>query len=602
MKRLLQTGFVTLAALAALSCADSREPLTPDAARFSSDASHTWQAGRGGAWHGYRPPQVTYDAAARPFEICARWNDPALFSRDGGAYADTDVFSFDFFRQADGEAGWEKVGSSNSRDRGEPGCYIVGELARGTHTFRVTGVARHGAGRGSTTHHTEAWQEDVSIGDVEQITFSVTLVPGLAEIEIDGSVQLSATVAQEGGHVIEDAQLVWTSDNHEVADVDSHGLVTATGSAHGNVKITATYSSGGHDYSGNATVTVKRPPPAVQIAEPGAGAEFTHGDPIAFSGSGSDADGLALTGGALVWTSDRDGEFGVGGGFSYAELSVGEHVITLTGADSYGLSATASIGITIVARPGGGGDADMLTLPGFQGAWESDSRSMSGYTHGDRPAYWYDTGGRFDVAAADPPAQPVFIANIVNGLPALQFDANAGSRFVRTVAEGVPAVEGNGLTIYAVARANDSFGDFFAPAQPIISQYHPGSVQTQQYLLERNHGYGAPYLSFSVRTEKGMTTVNSGSHTFPHDRWVLITARFKDGTLEIGINGQVVGSASLAGAIQPPHPSTPLVMGSDGVSSFAGQIAAVYLYSQGHGDETVSAVEAMLMTKYGLAP
>jgi hypothetical protein len=353
MKRVPLVTLGAFAALAAISCSDTRTVLAPDSARFSADASHTWQAGNGSAWHGYHAPTVTYDAARTPFELCAQWSDLALFGRDNGRYADTDFFSFDFYQLTEGEDDWQRIGSANSRDREEAACYIVGALDEGTYSFRVTGMARHGSGRATTTHHTTAWQENITIGDVEQITFSVTIDPSLSEIEIDGSVQLAATIKDRDENEVENPTLFWTSDNEIAAAVDGSGLVTATGNGYGNIKITATYSYGGADYSGNATVTVRRPPPSVEISAPGDGAEFTEGSPISFTGSATDADGVLLTAGDLAWTSSADGGFGTGESFNYAGLSIGSHMITLTATDAQGSEAAATVTITVRATSGG---------------------------------------------------------------------------------------------------------------------------------------------------------------------------------------------------------------------------------------------------------
>jgi hypothetical protein len=605
MRSFLLVALGALVALTAISCSDTRTLLVPDSARFSTDASHTWQAGNGSAWHGYHAPAVTYDAAQNPFELCAQWSDPALFGRDHGRFADTDFFSFDFYQLAEGDDDWRKIGSANSRNKEESACYIVGELDEGTYTFRVTGMARHGKGKATTTHHTIAWQASVAIGEVEQVTFSVTIDPSLSEIEVDGSVQLTATVTDREQNEILSPSLVWTSDDEYVAAVDGNGLVSATGSGYGNVKITATYSYQGADYSGNATVTVRRPPPAVEISAPGDGAEITEGSTIGFAGSATDADGTPLTGGALVWVSSRDGGLGTGESLTVAHLSVGEHEITLTASDAQGLTASARTGVAVVARGGGGGATDMLALPGFQAAWEADSEGMSTHANGVEVSVWSETGGVFDVTAGSADGtKPTYRVEAGNGLPAVYFSAYSQHHFSRSLAAGIPDVATDGLTIYAVVHNDDAATNAQVLRQTIVSQYNTGSSTTQQYWLHRNHGFGTGYLVFAVRTTTGITTLNSPAGSLPHGEWMVISARLKDGQLVTRINGVQVASGLRSGTIQSPGPINSLNIGAthNGINAWGGDQAAVYVYNEGHDGETVAAVEAMLMAKYGLAP
>ena len=68
---------------------------------------------------------------------------------------------------------------------------------------------------------------------------------------------------------------------------------------------------------------------------------------IPFIGSAMDAEDGELTGGALVWTSDVDGQIGTGKEFS-AALSEGTHTVTLTATDSDGNEGTDAITFDVV--------------------------------------------------------------------------------------------------------------------------------------------------------------------------------------------------------------------------------------------------------------
>ena len=79
----------------------------------------------------------------------------------------------------------------------------------------------------------------------------VEVTPGTAEVDVNGSFRLTATVYDSRGNVIS-AQVAWTSSNTDIATVDNSGRVR--GVREGFVLITAT--SG--DKAGTAIVRVRK--------------------------------------------------------------------------------------------------------------------------------------------------------------------------------------------------------------------------------------------------------------------------------------------------------------------------------------------------------
>jgi hypothetical protein len=73
-------------------------------------------------------------------------------------------------------------------------------------------------------------------------------------------------------------------------------------------------------------------PPTAEIWHPSDGETRAAGSAIPWIGTGTDPEDGALTGGSLVWSSSIDGPFGTGERFE-APLTVGTHLITLTGTD-----------------------------------------------------------------------------------------------------------------------------------------------------------------------------------------------------------------------------------------------------------------------------
>ena len=88
-------------------------------------------------------------------------------------------------------------------------------------------------------------------------------------------------------------------------------------------------------------------PPVVAILQPASDDIFAQGVEVDFLGSGDDPDGPDLEESAFVWSSDLDGEIGIGRLIGVDSLSAGDHLITLTVRDRDGLLGTATVAISI---------------------------------------------------------------------------------------------------------------------------------------------------------------------------------------------------------------------------------------------------------------
>lgn len=101
---------------------------------------------------------------------------------------------------------------------------------------------------------------------------------------------------------------------------------------------------------GSATVSITVQPnqaPSASISSPPDDTTFGQGAPIDFEGSGDDPEEGSLTGASLEWSSDLDGALGTGASLTVTDLSVGDHVVTLTASDPQGATGTDSVSLAV---------------------------------------------------------------------------------------------------------------------------------------------------------------------------------------------------------------------------------------------------------------
>jgi hypothetical protein len=90
--------------------------------------------------------------------------------------------------------------------------------------------------------------------------------------------------------------------------------------------------------------------PFVHISTPDSGKNYAKAAVVILHAQGWDIEDRQLEGGELVWSSDLDGQIATGRMTSVSSLSVGTHVLTVTGTDSDGNMASATTTITIDDR------------------------------------------------------------------------------------------------------------------------------------------------------------------------------------------------------------------------------------------------------------
>ncbi|MEU7909159.1 hypothetical protein [Actinoplanes sp. NPDC049118] len=170
--------------------------------------------------------------------------------------------------------------------------------------------------------------------------------------------------------------LQWNSNRDGWLGSGSRLPVRADQLREGEHVITVTAEDGANQQTtATVRITVQRvaPPPvvvdlapAVDVLTPGQGQSFTAAQAIPFAAQANDVEDGLLDGAAVQWSSDRDGLLGTGARLPWRadQLSVGEHVITVTARDSAGQTSTATVRITVLSAYTFGGFESPVVTPG----------------------------------------------------------------------------------------------------------------------------------------------------------------------------------------------------------------------------------------------
>jgi TonB family protein len=155
--------------------------------------------------------------------------------------------------------------------------------------------------------------------------------------------------------------LLWTSNlDGELGTGESLTTSELSLGVH-TITLTVVDSDGGIDVH-PITIPITNSRPTATIAGPAGGSSFPAGTPVTLVGTGTDPEDGELRDASLVWTSDLDGEIGIGQSVTTSGLSIGVHTITLTVADSNGGTDQRPVTVpitnnrptaTITAPPGG---------------------------------------------------------------------------------------------------------------------------------------------------------------------------------------------------------------------------------------------------------
>src|SRR6185437_8810979 len=206
-------------------------------------------------------------------------------------------------------------------------------------TVTRNGLVTGGAARSPTITATREGKTGTAAITVTLVPVaSVTVSPASPTVTAGQTVQLTATPKDANGNPLTGRTITWSSSNTSVATVSSSGLVS--GVVAGSATITAT-SEG---QSGTAAITVTNVSVASVTVSP-ATASVVAGQTVQLTATPKDANGTALTGRVVTWSSSNTAVASVNASGLVTGGAAGSATITAT---SEGKTGTAAITVTSV--------------------------------------------------------------------------------------------------------------------------------------------------------------------------------------------------------------------------------------------------------------
>lgn len=401
----------------------------------------------------------------------------------------------------------------------------------------VTGVAN---GSASITATVEGISGTATITVVDPVT-SVLVTPASLSLPVGGTAQVSAAARDTKGAPLTGRAVVWSSSNPAVASVSASGIVTAV--AAGSANVTATVEG----VDATATVVVVRPVATVAVTP--ANSNLLVGRTLQLSASARDAQGMALTGRPVDWsTSDP----------AIATISA-TGLVTAVAPGTIAITATvegveASTALTVVPLPPAltGITASVDTVVLFTGRMRAVTTTV------DQPA-----------------GAPVATVTFGSVLPSVATVSAAG--VITAVGPGTAkitataSVAGNGS--FAAATQTATIEVIVLPLPVASVQITPGTVNlvvgvSQQLAMTVRDSVGAALTGRVATWTSSNTAVASVSATG------LVTA-VSVGTATLTVNVEGAQATALVSVGPLPAAVTSLTVNPNSHSLIAGQTRTV---------------------------
>src|SRR5437870_5688576 len=213
----------------------------------------------------------------------------------------------------------------------------------------ISGAGLYTAGQSAGTYQVMATQSGGTLASTAAVTISsvpvasVAVSPVAAGLTVGATSQSTARSKGANGTALSGRIVTWATSNAAVATVSASGLVT--GVAAGSATITAT-SEG---QSGTSAMTVTNVPVASVTVSPAA-VSLTVGQTIQLAAVTKDANGTALSGRTVTWTTSNSTVATVSASGLVTGVAAGTATITAT---SEGVAGTAASTVTApVSNPG----------------------------------------------------------------------------------------------------------------------------------------------------------------------------------------------------------------------------------------------------------
>ena len=373
------------------------------------------------------------------------------------------------------------------------------EVATVDETGLVTAVAAGTAMITATGNGVTSVPATITVEEAAPVVASVEIADTTMpiELQIGDTHQLMAVARTSDGTMIGGVTLAWSSDNNEVATVDSTGLVSAIGA--GMADITA--MSGGTS-SDPVTVTVTEPPPVVdRVSVSPSTASIEEGETQRFTATAYTSDNEVISGRTVTWTSSRTSVATVNPSSGTSTTATGVDAGSTTiRATVDGVSGTATLTVTepppVVARvtvsPSSPSIEEGETQRFTATAYTSDNEVISG-----RTVTW--TSSRTSVATVNPSS----------GTSTTATGVDAGSTTIRATVDGVSGTAT--LTVTepppVVARVTVS------PSSPSIEEGETQRFTATAYESDNTVISGKTFRWTSSRTSVATVNPSSGVST-----------------------------------------------------------------------------------------
>jgi uncharacterized protein YjdB len=316
---------------------------------------------------------------------------------------------------------------------------------------------------------------------------SVTVNGGAASITVGSSIALSATARDAEGAIIAGRAVAWASSNLAAATVSATGVVSAL--AVGSTTISATIDG----VSGTAALSVIAPVASISLSR--AAVTLGVGGSVSIAAAPLDADGNALSGRAISWSSSAPNVATVSGNGVVTGLATGSTTVT---AMCEGKAASAPITVaapvaTITLAPNPAG-----VVMGKAGYFEVTLRDASGTALTGRAITWSSSAPAVASVSADglvsglSPGTATITASSEgkSGSATVVVSAPTGSSICAQIA-GAAVVGSDGVYLGRLSNKFDS--------ESIYNEFGKYGSQYSATSIYNQYGkYGSPYSNQSA--------------------------------------------------------------------------------------------------------